>query len=73
MDIAAALDQVSDSELNSYMDENHAITLDDLTESDRASLDNVDDKIESMSTENLSQYLNENGSLEMRPDISIEK
>jgi hypothetical protein len=73
MDVAAALDQVSDAELNSYIDDNHVISLDDLSESERASLNNVDGKIESMSTENLSQYLNENGFLEIKPENSIKK
>jgi len=73
MDVAAALDQVSDSELNRYIDDNHVISIDDLSESERASLDNVDGKIESLSTENLNQYLNENGFLEIKPENSIEK
>jgi hypothetical protein len=68
MDVAAALDQVSDSELNSYIDENHANSVDDVTEVDRVNLDNVDDKIQSMSTENLNEYLNENGLLELKSD-----
>jgi hypothetical protein len=68
MDVAAALDQVSDSELNSYIDENHANSVDEVTEIDRLNLDNVDDKIQSMSTENLSEYLNENGFLELKSD-----
>ncbi len=68
MDVAAALDQVSDSELNSYINENHANSVDELTDIERANLDNVDDKIQSMSTENLSEYLNENGFLELKSD-----
>jgi hypothetical protein len=68
MDVAAALDQVSDSELNSYIDENHANSVDEVTEIDRVNLDNVDDKIQFMSTENLSDYLNENGFLELKQD-----
>lgn len=73
MDVASALDKVSDSELNSYIDENHSISVDELTENERANLDNVDDKIQTMSSENLSQYLNENGFLEMKPENSVEK
>jgi hypothetical protein len=73
MDVSAALDQVSDAELNSYIDENHASSVDDLTENERTNLDNLDDKIQSMSTENLSQFLNENGFLELKPENSIDK
>jgi hypothetical protein len=73
LDVAAALDKVSDTELNTYIDENHAASVDDLTESDRSNFDNVDDKIQSMSSENLNQYLNENGFLEMKPENSVEK
>jgi hypothetical protein len=73
MDVAAALDQVSDSELNSYIDENHANSVDDLTDIERVNLDNVDDKIQSMSTENLSDYLNENGFLEMKSESQNKK
>jgi len=73
MDVAAALDQVSDSELNSYIDESRVNSIDDFSENERASLGNIDGKIESTSTENLSQYLDENGFLEIKPENSNEK
>ncbi len=73
MDVSGALDKVSDSELNSYIDENHTVSLDELSENDRANFDNFDDKIQSMSSENISQYLNENGFLENKLENAGEK
>lgn len=73
MNVAAALDQVSDAELNNYIDDNRVNSIDDLSENERASLDNIDGKIESTSTENLSQYLDENGFLEIKPENSNDK
>jgi hypothetical protein len=66
MDVSAALDQVSDSELNTYIEENHSSSVYDVIENEDENLDNVDDKIQSLSTDNLNQYLNENGFLEMK-------
>lgn len=73
LDVASALDQVSDSELSTYMEENHSTNIYEVTENNPLSLDNLDDKIQSTSTENLNQYLNENGFLEMKTPSSIEK
>ncbi len=73
MDVSGALDKVSDSELNSYIDENHTVSLDELNENDRANFDNFDDKIQSMSSENISQYLNENVFLENKLENAGEK
>ncbi|MBY0482215.1 MAG: hypothetical protein K2Q21_12720 [Chitinophagaceae bacterium] len=71
MDISSALDKVSDAELNSYIEENHFQSSDELTENDSAILGNVDEKIQTISTESLHQYLNENGYLETVPENSI--
>ena len=71
MDISSALDKVSDAELNSYIEENHFQSSDELTENDSAILGNVDEKIQTISTESLHQYLNENGYLETAPENSI--
>lgn len=71
MDISSALDKVSDAELKSYIEENHLQSSDELTENDSAILGNVDEKIQTISTENLNQYLNENGYLEMGSENSI--
>ena len=59
--------------MNSYIDENHTVSLDELSENDRANFDNFDDKIQSMSSENISQYLNENGFLENKLENAGEK
>lgn len=66
LDVASALDQVSDSDLNAYIDENHATVIYDVLDTEPVNLDNVEDKIQSMSTDNLNQYLNENGFLELK-------
>ncbi len=66
LDVASALDQVSDLELNSYIDENHPAAVYDIIENDQENLGNVEDKIQSMSTDNLNQYLNENGFLDIK-------
>jgi hypothetical protein len=47
--------------------------VDELNENDRSNLGNLDDKIQSVSSENLSQYLNENGFLEADPENSVDK
>jgi hypothetical protein len=73
MDVSSALDKVSDTELNSYIDENHLGNGGNLNENDRTNLDNLEDNIQYISSENLNQYLNENGFLEVNPENSVDK
>ena len=71
IDIVAALDKVSDAELNTYIEENHLQSSDEISENDSTIFGNLDEKIQTISSENLNQYLNENGYLEMMPDNSM--
>jgi hypothetical protein len=46
--VASALDQVSDSDLNAYIEESHASVIYDVLETEPVNLDNVEDKIQYM-------------------------
>lgn len=64
LDIPSALDQVTEADLNAYLDSNPIVNREDLSENESASLPNANEKIQNLSNENLNHYLKENGYLE---------
>jgi hypothetical protein len=64
LDIPSTLDQVTESDLNAYLEKNQNVSSEDLPENETATLPKTNEKIQNLSNENLHNYLNENGDLE---------
>lgn len=64
LDIPSTLDQVTEADLNAYLDSNPVVSTEDLAENEAVSLPNTHEKIQNLSNEKLHHYLNENGDLE---------
>ncbi len=73
LDIPSTLDQVTEADLNAYLETNQVVSTEDLPENEGATLPKANEKIQNLSNENLHNYLNENVDLDPNPGIVPEK
>ena len=70
LDIPSTLDQVTEADLNAYLETNQVVSSEDLPENESAILPKTNEKIQNLSNENLHNYLKENGDLE--PSLGVD-
>lgn len=66
LDIPSTLDQFSESDLNTYLENNPVISNEDLQENEAVVLPNANEKIQNLSSDKIHHYLSENGYLETK-------